>query len=84
MSGGRESDKILQKNAGSDPRLWLMFDRPQAEPPDPMVRVIFLMDFKTDEGGSAEPTRDKNMIGMYRRRGPTPPPSYVAPVGSSS
>ena len=73
MSGGRESDKrkpILQKNAGSDPRLWLMFDRPQAEPPDPMVRVIFLMDFKTNEGGSAEPTRDKNMIGMYRR---TPP-----------
>ena len=25
------------------------------------------------EGGSAEPTRDKNFIGMYRRRGSNPP-----------
>ena len=28
-------------------------------------------------GGSAEPTRDKNIIGMYRWT----PPSYVTPVG---
>ena len=26
-----------------------------------------------DEGGSAEPTHDKNIIGMYRRRGSNPP-----------
>ena len=30
--------------------------------------------FTVDEGGSAEPTRDKNIIGMYRRRGSSPPP----------
>ena len=27
------------------------------------------IDLTVDEGGSAEPTRDKNIIGMYRRRG---------------
>ena len=41
-----------------------------------------LYDFTVDEGGSAEPTRDKNITGMYRRRGSSPP-SYVTPVGSS-
>ena len=35
--------------------------------------------------GSAEPTREKNIIGMYRsRRESNPPLSYVTPVGSSS
>ena len=29
-------------------------------------------DFTVDEGGSAEPTRDKNIIGMYRRGGSSP------------
>ena len=42
------------------------------------------IDFTVDEGGSAEPTRDKNISGMYRRRVSNPPPSYVTPVGSSS
>ena len=32
------------------------------------------IDFTVDEGGSAEPTRDENIIGMYRRRGSNPPP----------
>ena len=32
------------------------------------------IDFTVDEGGSAEPTRDKNIIGMYTAEGgPTPP-----------
>ena len=31
------------------------------------------IDFTVDEGGSAEPTRDKNITGMYRRRGSNPP-----------
>ena len=44
------------------------------------------IDFTVDEGGSAEPTRDKNK--HYRhvpQEGVHPtPPSYVTPVGSSS
>ena len=31
------------------------------------------IDFTDDEGGSAETTRDKNIIGMYRRRGSNSP-----------
>ena len=30
-------------------------------------------DFTVDEGGSAEPTRYKNITGMHRRRGVQPP-----------
>ena len=32
----------------------------------------YAYDFTVDEGGSAEPTRDKNIMGMYRRRGSSP------------
>ena len=34
------------------------------------------IDFPVDEGERAEPTRDKNITGMYRRRGSSPPPLY--------
>ena len=34
------------------------------------------VDFTVDECGRAEPTRDKNVIGMYRRRGFSPPLLY--------
>ena len=41
------------------------------------------IDFTVDEGGSAEPTRDKNILGIYRRRGSNPPllcdPGWVVP-----
>ena len=50
--------------------------------PDFVSNIVpWCIDLTVDEGGSAEPTRDKNIIGMYRRRGA---PSYVTPVGSSS
>ena len=36
--------------------------------------AYYIIDFTVDEGGSAEPARDKNIIGMYhRRRGSNPP-----------
>ena len=38
-----------------------------------LVHNALVHDFTVDEGGSAEPTRDKNIIGMYRRRGSNPP-----------
>ena len=34
---------------------------------------IAVIDFTVDGGGSAEPTRVKNIIGMYRRRGSNSP-----------
>ena len=35
---------------------------------------LWCIDFTVDEGGSAEPTRDKkHLIGMYRRKGSNPP-----------
>ena len=44
----------------------------QEHVPDSMGRFQSLQ-ITADEGGSAEPTRDKNIIGMYRRRGSNPP-----------
>ena len=37
------------------------------------VRWPWCINFTVDEGGSDEPTRDKNIIGMYRRRRSRPP-----------
>ena len=42
-----------------------------------LISLVIIMprcvDFTVDEAGSAEPTRDKNIIGTYRRRGSSPP-----------
>ena len=43
-----------------------------------LTYVRFIFTYK-DEGGSAEPTRDKNSIGMYRRRGSNSPPLLCDP-----
>ena len=46
----------------------------EAISPDFVRKNALVHQLAVDEGGSAEPTRDENIIGMYAQEGVQPPP----------